>query len=196
MCLYSYVYSVDVHELVVLENFHHVHVVAHGPNSMHGIKDFDPVLGHEWPDGVVEGLKSKLRGQFPGGLKIAVFLPSLTTLKTQTMNRLEKNHRDLGDWGCTGGRHPGDSDFFDTVMFYSTKGESGGSYTALLKQIREKDDTLFLLIADECHRGVSTKSGDPDDAVSDDTGAHHILLNNHDISTRRNVIIADVSATP
>jgi hypothetical protein len=126
-------------------------------------------------------------------LKIAVFLPALTTLKTQTNNRLEADHKDLANWGCTGG------DDFETVMFYKWKATGGSrkSYTALMDQIRSQPETLFLLIADECHRGVLVKGTDADDRVSaEEVGAHHQLLNNRDIATSPNVIVADVSATP
>jgi hypothetical protein len=81
-------------------------------------KDFDPVGGDPWPDGVMDALIVDLRRRFPGGLRIAVFVPQLTTLRVQTENRLKKNHKDLIDWGCaTDGT-------FESVLFYSRIGPS------------------------------------------------------------------------
>jgi hypothetical protein len=181
--------NLKLQSFVPMFNFARSNRVAHV--LIFSVKDFDPVRGDEWPANVsIQELESKLRREFPGGLQIAVFLPPLTTLKVQTVNRLEKNHKDLVDWGCTMGD--------GTVMFYSVKGDSFKSYKRLMDDICKRDDKLFLLIADECHRGVLVKgAADADDAVSaDDAGAHHHLLNHCDIATRRNVIIADVSATP
>ena len=70
------------------------------------------------------------------------------------------------------------------VIRLGTNAKHNKKLNDLLTQIREDDDTLFLIVVDEAHYGTTIKS------------EFNKFFNDKDMSTRKNLIILQVSATP
>ena len=75
-------------------------------------------------------------------------------------------------------------------MFMYGHGEDADMhFEHLKKEVQEKPKTLFIIIADECHWGITK---DKDQKRS----AHNLFINNWCEKSPRNVVVVQISATP
>ena len=75
-------------------------------------------------------------------------------------------------------------------MFMYGHGEDADKhFEQLKKEVLEKPKTLFIIIADECHWGITK---DKDQKPS----AHNLFINNWCEESPRNVVVVQISATP
>ena len=75
-------------------------------------------------------------------------------------------------------------------MFMYGHGEDADKhFEQLKKEVQDKSKTLFIIIADECHWGI-TKDKDQK------SSAHNLFINNWCEESPRNVVVVQISATP
>ena len=75
-------------------------------------------------------------------------------------------------------------------MFMYSHGEDADThFEQLKKEVQEKPRTLFIIIADECHWGI-TKGKDQKPS------AHNLFINKWCEESPRNVVVVQISATP
>ena len=75
-------------------------------------------------------------------------------------------------------------------MFMYGHGEDADKhFEHLKKEVKDKEKTLFIIIADECHWGITK---DKDQKPS----AHNLFINNWCEKSPRNVVVVQISATP
>ena len=75
-------------------------------------------------------------------------------------------------------------------MFMYGHGEDADMhFEHLKKEVKDKEKTLFIIIADECHWGITK---DKDQKPS----AHNLFINNWCEKSPRNVVVVQISATP
>ena len=75
-------------------------------------------------------------------------------------------------------------------MFMYGHGEDADKhFEQLKKEVQDKPETLFIIIADECHWGI-TKDKDQK------SSAHNLFINKWSEESPRNVVVVQISATP
>ena len=75
-------------------------------------------------------------------------------------------------------------------MFMYGHGEDADKhFEQLKKEVQEKPKTLFIIIADECHWGITKDKGQK-------SSAHNLFINKWCEESPRNVVVVQISATP
>ena len=75
-------------------------------------------------------------------------------------------------------------------MFMYGHGEDADlHFEQLKKEVQDKPETLFIIIADECHWGITKDKGQK-------SSAHNLFINKWCEESPRNVVVVQISATP
>ncbi|XP_067023472.1 uncharacterized protein [Acropora muricata] len=118
----------------------------------------------------------------------AVYTAKFTMLRDQTEKRVCHPHAGVLSKEELEARHKGNVK--KRVFMYSLSAETKGHFEQLKRDIQEKPRTLFIIIADECHWGI-TKGNDQTPS------AHNLFINEWgNQKCHRNVVVLQISATP
>ncbi|CAM9719306.1 unnamed protein product, partial [Pylaiella littoralis] len=107
------------------------------------------------------------------GVEFMVLTPAFQTLQQQTINRLAKS-----------GVLPQDQAASECVIMYIKSAKHDQLFKGFKARVDAKKDTLFVLVADECHYGCTVG------------GAHDEYVNDPDLHRCDNFVLLGVSATP
>ena len=78
------------------------------------------------------------------------------------------------------------------MFMYVYSADTKKHFEKLRKDVLEKSKTLFIIIADECHWGITKSVGDNEEKLS----AHNLFINEWCKDSPKNVVVVQISATP
>ncbi|KAL9979245.1 hypothetical protein ACROYT_G016877 [Oculina patagonica] len=121
-------------------------------------------------------------------VEFVVYTARYRMLSDQTEKRIR--HPDAGVLSKEELKSRDDSDTKKRMFMYIRSLETDDHFEKLKRSVRERPDTLFVVIADECHWGITKDGGQK-------SSAHNLFINEWcKGNSPKNVIVVQISATP